>query len=64
METAEAEVGNSESGLAEIEALIAAGDAQEKTLSKYAEMQKRLENAMSVWELATMELEEAEKESV
>ena len=64
VETAEAEVGNSESGLAEIEALIAAGDAQEKTLSKYAEMQKRLENAMSVWELATMELEEAEKESV
>ncbi len=64
VETAEAEVGNSESGLAEIEALIAAGDAQEETLAKYAEMQKRLENAMSVWELATMELEEAEKESV
>ena len=64
VETAEAEVGNSESGLAEIEALIAAYDAQEKTLSKYAEMQKRLENAMSVRELATMELEEAEKESV
>lgn len=64
VETAEAEVGNSESGLAEIEALIAAGDAQEETLSKYAEMQKRLENAMSVWELATMELEEVEKESV
>lgn len=60
VEEAEVEVGRSETALAETEALIAAGDASAETLARYAEAQKKLENAMSVWELATLELEEAE----
>ncbi len=55
---AEKQVGELETALAEVEARIAAGDTSEETLALYAETQKNLENAMSVWELAQTELDE------
>ena len=42
----------------DIEDKIAAGDTSQETLDAYAKAQKDLENGMSVWELATIELEE------
>lgn len=42
----------------ELESQIAAGDASEDTLAKYASAQKKLENAMSVWEVSQIELDE------
>ncbi|MDE6638734.1 MAG: ABC transporter ATP-binding protein, partial [Muribaculaceae bacterium] len=42
----------------EIEEKISAGDTSQATLDAYAKAQKDLENGMSIWELATMELEE------
>lgn len=41
----------------ELEAKIAAGDTANETLEAYARSGKDIENAMSVWELAQMELE-------
>lgn len=55
---AEAEISRLESFLKEIEEKIAAGDTSSETLDSYAKAQKDLENGMSIWELATMELEE------
>ena len=55
---AEKQVGELETALAEVEARIAAGDTSEETIALYAETQKNLENAMSVWELAQTELDE------
>ena len=46
-----------ENTLAEVEAAISAGASDETTLTKYTETRKALENAMSVWELATTEQE-------
>ena len=46
-----------ENTLAEVEAAISAGASDEATLTKYTETRKALENAMSVWELATTEQE-------
>ena len=54
---AEAEVERLENSLAEVEAAISAGASDEATLTKYTETRKALENAMSVWELATTEQE-------
>lgn len=55
---AEEEISRLESSLKEIEDKIAAGDTSQETLDAYAKAQKDLENGMSIWELATMELEE------
>lgn len=62
---AEKSVTNAEKRIAEIEEKqksledkIAGGDASEETLESYASIGKELENAMSIWELAQMELEE------
>lgn len=46
-----------EVSMKEIEAKISGGDASEETLSLYSKIGKDLENAMSEWELAQMELE-------
>ena len=46
-----------ENTLAEVEAAISAGVSDEATLAKYTDTRKALENAMSVWELATTEQE-------
>ena len=55
---AEKEISRLESLLKEIEQKIAAGDTSSETLDSYAKAQKDLENGMSIWELATMELED------
>ncbi|MDE5839382.1 MAG: ABC-F family ATP-binding cassette domain-containing protein [Muribaculaceae bacterium] len=55
---AEAEITRLESLQKEIEDKIAAGDTSQDTLDAYTKAQKDLENGMSVWELATMELED------
>ena len=54
---AEAEITRLEILQKEIEEKIAAGDTSQATLDTYARAQKDLENGMSIWELATMELE-------
>ena len=55
---AEAEITRLETLQKEIEDKIAAGDTSQTTLDAYAKAQKDLENGMSIWELATLELEE------
>lgn len=54
----EAEIVRIEAEIAEIETQIAAGVVADDIFTKHAETNKRLENAMSLWELATMEYEE------
>lgn len=61
MEKAEEAVGEKEKKVAEIEALISAGDGSSEILQRHAEASKDLENAMSVWELAAAEYEEAQR---
>ena len=58
VEEAEAAVSARETELAEIEAKIAAGDVDPKLFTAHADATKAVENAMSVWELAQMELDE------
>lgn len=55
---AEAEISRLENLQKEIEDKIAAGDTSHETLESYAKAQKDLENGMSIWELAAVELEE------
>ena len=55
---AEVEITRLETLQKEIEEKISAGDTSQETLDAYAKAQKDLENGMSIWELATMELEE------
>ena len=55
---AEAEIARIEAEIAEIESKIAAGDVGNDIFTLHADKNKQLENAMSVWELATMEYEE------
>ncbi len=55
---AEEEIARLETLQKEIEDKISAGDTSHETLDAYAKAQKDLENGMSIWELATMELEE------
>lgn len=54
----EEEIARLEAELKIIEEKISAGDASTETLDAYAKAQKDLENGMSVWELATIELDE------
>ncbi|MDE6521736.1 MAG: ATP-binding cassette domain-containing protein [Muribaculaceae bacterium] len=58
---AEAEIERLESLQKEIEDKIASGDSSQETLDAYSKAQKNLENGMSLWELATMELEELQQ---
>ncbi len=58
VEEAEAAVSAREAELAEIEAKIAAGDVDPKLFTAHADATKAVENAMSIWELAQMELDE------
>lgn len=55
---AEEEISRLETVLKEIEEKISGGDTSAETFDGYAKAQKDLENGMSLWELATMELEE------
>lgn len=58
VKAAEEEISRLEALIAEMEGRIASGECGEDFLAEYAAQQKRLENQMSVWELATLELEE------
>lgn len=58
VKNAEAEIERLETEQKEVEAKISSGDASPETLERYTEVQKNIENAMSVWELSQMELEE------
>lgn len=60
---AEEEISRLETVLKEIEEKISGGDTSAETLDGYAKAQKDLENGMSLWELATMELEELKIEN-
>lgn len=54
---AEAEVSRLEAEQKAVEDKLAAGDASAEVLEEHASATRRLENAMSVWELAVMDLE-------
>lgn len=55
---AEAEISRIEAEIAEIEAKIAAGEVDAEIFNLHASNNKQLQNAMSHWELASMELDE------
>ena len=55
---AEAEISNIETQIAEIEEKIANGEIDNDIFSLHQNMNKKLENAMSMWELASMEYDE------
>lgn len=58
VEEAEASIAALEGKVADVETRISAGDVSSDIFNEHASLQKQLENAMSVWELATIELEE------
>ena len=58
VEEAEAEVTRLEAAVKDIEQQIADGSTDPKIYDKHATANKDLENAMSVWELATMDYED------
>lgn len=57
VEDAEAEIARIEGEIAKVEAEISAGETKNEVFNLHASLNKQLENAMSVWELASMELE-------
>ena len=63
VEEAEAAVGEREAELAAVEQLLSTteGASDPANYTRHAELQRELENAMSVWELASLELDEMEK---
>ncbi len=60
---AEAEIARLEAQQKELEDKIASGISDQETLDAYSKACKDLENGMSLWELATMELEEISGEA-
>ena len=58
VEEAEARVAECEKEVTEIEAIISEGNPPADIYDRHAAATKALENAMSLWELATMEMEE------
>lgn len=63
VEDAEAEIAKIEKEIADIETELSTGSSSDPEIYKrHADMQKRLDNAMSVWELAVMEAESFEKQ--
>ncbi len=63
VEDAESEIANIEQQIADIEAKIASGDIRGDIFDQHATTQKSLENAMSLWELATIEYDELKNQS-
>lgn len=61
VEEAEAEISRIEQEIARIESVIAAGNPPADIYDRHASTTKQLENAMSLWELASMEYEEIVK---
>jgi ATP-binding cassette subfamily F protein 3 len=62
-EEAEEEVSRIEQLVKDIEDKISAGDVTASIFEEHSEANKKLENAMSVWELAVMEVEELKSKS-
>ena len=60
---AEADIAAIEQEIADTESRIAAGEVAPEIFETHASLQKKLDNAMSVWEIATIDLEEL-KESL
>ena len=59
VEDAEAAVGNIEKEIADIEARIASGDLGDNDIySLHQQRTREMENALSLWELASQELDE------
>lgn len=58
VQAAEARIAQLEEEQKNVEQLIAGGDTSEVTLQAYEKASKELENAMSLWELAQIELDE------
>ena len=58
VEEAEANVTAREKAVADVEAEIAVGCVDPEIFTRHADATKELENAMSLWELAQMELDE------
>ncbi len=54
---AEADIASIEQEIADIEAKIAAGEVEGDIFERHGALHKKLDNVMSLWELATMELE-------
>ena len=54
---AEAEISAIEAEIKEVEDKLSGGATDNELYTRHAEFQKKLENAMSLWELASMELE-------
>ena len=61
VEEAEAEISRLEQEIADIEVTIAAGNPPADIYDRHASTTKQLENAMSLWELASMEFDEISK---
>lgn len=61
VEEAEVEISRIEQAIAEIEYVIAAGNPPADIYDRHASTTKQLENAMSLWELASMEYDEIAK---
>ncbi len=57
VEEAEAEISRIEEEIAGIESRLSQGESSPELLELYQSSSKRLENAMSIWELASMELD-------
>jgi len=57
VEDAEKEITRIEALIAEVETKISEGATDTETLKKHGELTKQLENAMSIWELASIEAE-------
>ena len=55
---AEAEIVRVEGEIASVEAALAEGKTDDDIFIRHASLQKNLDNAMSIWELASMELDE------
>lgn len=60
---AEADIASIEQEIADTESKIAAGETSNEIFETHAALQKKLDNAMSLWEIATIDLEEL-KESL
>ncbi len=63
VEEAEAEVNRLESELSGIETVISSGNPPSDIYDRHAATTRQLENAMSVWELASLEYEDLQKQS-
>ena len=61
VEEAEAEISRLEQEIADIEVTIAAGNPPADIYDRHASTTKQLENAMSLWELASIEFDEISK---